>query len=311
MRSYSQKPIGVIYEHAEQFNPLFSALSIRGIPFVRINPADHYYDPRQAEMPYSLLFNDMSTPLYCNRSASATIQTIEYLRHLEENDFGFIQGRLMNGSKAADLFASRAKQLSIFASLGLVFPKTLIVNSINRLLAVLDDVKFPILIKGNLASDAGLTFRLNSIVDLIEAIGNESIKLDGNSVVLVQEYIRPKGNYIVRVETLNGRVIEAVKIYLVDDQPNRLPVEVKTEPFTLSHEVNKTIERIVRTARIEVGSVEYLTDSSTNKINFYSIRPHTCAFSIGAENQAINMSEKIVTYIEHRLQKIREVELAL
>ena len=115
----------------------------------------------------------------------------------------------------------------------------------------------------------------------------------------------------MRVETLNGRVIEAVKIYIVDDQPDGLPMEVETEPFTLSHEVNKTIERIVRTARIEVGSVEYLTDSSTNKINFYSIRPHTCAFSIGARNQAIKIAETIVTYIEQRLQKIREVELAL
>jgi hypothetical protein len=311
MRSYSQKPIGVIYEHAEQFNPLFSALSIRGIPFVRINPADHYYDPHKAEIPYSLLFNDMSTPLYCDRSASAIIQTIEYIRHLEGNDFGFIQGRLINGSKAADLFASRAKQLSIFASLGLVFPKTLIVNSINRLLAVLDDLKFPIVIKGNLASHTGSTLRLNSIVDLIEAVGDESIRLDGNNIVLVQEYIRPKGNYIVRAETLNGRVIEAVKIYIGDDQRDGLPIEVKTESFTLSHEVNKTIERIVHTARVEVGSVAYLTDSSTNKINFYSIRPHTCAYSVGAGNQAINIAETIVTYIEQRLHKIREVELAL
>ena len=50
-------PFAVYHEHPDWFRPLFAELERRGIPFVRLDPRAHLYDPsagRPRPAPYSL-----------------------------------------------------------------------------------------------------------------------------------------------------------------------------------------------------------------------------------------------------------------
>ena len=311
MFTFFERPVGIIYGHAEQYNPLFEKLLTRGIAYEIINPADHLYDPAQYEVPYSLVFNDMSSPPYLAHNALGIAQTVEYVKHVEKVSGVHNSSQIVNGSRVTEIISTRSRQLALFASLGIPFPKTRIVSSIDQLLAASNELRFPIIIKSNGISDPAVTRRFESTSELVNALVKDELHLQNDKSWLVQEYIQPKGNYINRVEILNGRVLYAVKIYHAGDEPERWPIEVKASVFTPSPEILNTLEKIAHAALIDTGSIEYVTDRKTNQVYFYAIRPHTSSRSIHIEGIDFNTVDQLSQYIEQRLQKIKEIALTI
>src|SRR5688572_20503632 len=146
MHLYYKKPIGIIYQHNPQFNPVVKELLKRGINVDVINPTDYVYDPSAGEFTHSLLLNDLSSPPYLERKLSGTLQAIEFIKHAESLN---PNARIINGSQASEILISRSRQLSLFSALGISFPKTRIVSSSDQLLAVATELKFPLLVKAN------------------------------------------------------------------------------------------------------------------------------------------------------------------
>ncbi len=311
MSILTEKPIGVIYEHPSQFNPVLTGLSKRGIPWTIINPSEHAYDPAQTDLPYSLIFNDLSNPPYASRSTHGVAQTIEYTRHLEHIGVPRIQGRLLNGTQAADIFAHKSKQLSAFAAQQLPFPATRVVNSLEQLLAISNGLPFPWLIRPNRSWTNLPPLRIDSVTDLIEALASDRIYLDKTESIIVQSYIQPRQDHIVRVETISGRIQYAVKVYIAGDKLQVWPLEVRTERFRPDPEITQAVETLARTLRLDMGAIEYVIDRKTNAIRFLGIRPHTTTFTTLVEDMDIDPAAGIVDYIEYRLSKVKEMELAL
>lgn len=311
MSVLTEKPIGVIYEHAPQFNPVLAELSKRGLPWAIIDPAWHHYDPAQTEVPYRLVFNDMSNPPYAYRRNEGVLQVLEYTRHLEQAGIPRIQGRLLNGSHAAGILAYKSRQLSAFVSQGLPFPATRVVNSVGQLLAVCNELPFPLLIRANRSWTNLPPLRFDSMAEIINALADNRIYLDKTDSILVQSYIQPRQDHVVRVETINGRVHYAVKVYIAGDRLQAWPLEVKTEMCRPSPEIVQAIEALVRAARLDAGAVEYIHDRKTNKLSFLSIRPHAAAFSTIVEDMDLNPVAGIADYITYRLTKVREMELSI
>ena len=92
-----KKPIAIYYEHQHWFVPLFKELERRGVPFVRIDAAQHHFDPAHlnGEGGYSLVFNRMSPSAYRRGHGQAIFYTLYYLDHLEQRG-----KRIVNGQKA-------------------------------------------------------------------------------------------------------------------------------------------------------------------------------------------------------------------
>jgi hypothetical protein len=311
MLSFFDKPIGIIYGHSEQYNPLFEKLYNRGIAFDIINPADHLYDPAQYEVPYSLVFNDMSSPPYLTHNALGIAQTIEYVKHVEKLNGIHNSSKIINGARVTEILSTKSRQLAVFASLGISFPKTRVVSSIDQLLAAGNELNFPILIKSNGINDHIATQRFESISELINVLINDELRLNGDKSLVVQEYIQPKGNHILRAEILNGQVLYAVKVFHAGDQPDAWPIEVKANIFTPSIEITQALEKIAHAALIDVGSIEYIVDRKTNNIYFYAIRPHTSSLNIGVDGLDFNPFDQLTNYLEQRLQKIKEMALTI
>ncbi|HEY9006760.1 MAG TPA: hypothetical protein VIM75_11530 [Ohtaekwangia sp.] len=311
MHSFFEKPIGIIYAHPEQYNPLFEKLYSRGIAFETINPADHLYDPAQYEVPYSLVFNDMSSPPYFTHNALGIAQTVEYVKHVEKLNGTINSSKVMNGSRATEILSTKSRQLSVFASLGIPFPKTRIVSSIDQLLATGNELSFPILLKSNGLNDHITTTRFDSFSALVNAIINDTLPVYGDKSFVIQEYISPKGNYIVRAEILKGELLYASKVYHAGDQADAWSIEVKSSVFTPSLEITQAIEKVAHASLLDTGSIEYVVDRKSNKVYFYSIRPHTSTFSTITEGLSFNPFDRITDYLEQRLQKIKEIALTI
>ncbi|MEJ0029183.1 MAG: hypothetical protein WDO15_01880 [Bacteroidota bacterium] len=98
------------------------------IPFVRINAAEHTYNPAEREVPYSILINVQSL-LHSN----------QYVAHVERLGIP-----VLNGTHAQAIEVSKARQLELLASLGMPFPKTRIINHISQLIPAAKGLRFPI-----------------------------------------------------------------------------------------------------------------------------------------------------------------------
>ncbi len=300
-----ERPLGVIYEHPRWFNPLFTELESRGIAFHKINPLYHLYDPANTIKLYHFVYNDMSLSYYQNDHNRNITSRLEYISLLEELGVDVI-----NGSKAIAIERSKARQLQLLASLKIPFPATRIVNHPDHVLTAGNHLQFPLVAKTN-SGNRGRVKRYDSKDELEEALIDGTFEFGPDNSALVQEFVPPKGGYIVRAETLNGKFQHALKIYVTGEELNMWPIEVKREVFTPADEIIKTVEAIVRRAKIDVGSVEFLTSQQNNKIYFFDVNAHA-DYGIEVRNVlGYDPYVRLVNFLDRRSLKVREIELAI
>lgn len=316
----STRPIGILYEHPHWFKPLFQELEKRNLPFVRINIANHQYNPAEQEVPYSLLVNRVSNSAYLRGNKQGIFHSASYLAHVERLGIPVI-----NGTHAQEIESSKSKQIELFASLGLSFPKTRIINHYNQILSAGLSLRFPIVIKPNLQNSNTSIQRYDSYDQLSKAIKLYQVELGIDHTALVQEFIPAKNNEVIRVETLNKKILYAIKIKTKKETYNLRPAEaanesdpfqqqgqrpkILIEPFQPEKSILEDVERIMKTGRLDTGAVEYIVSEQNDQVYYCNIIALS-NFIPDAENLiGFNPYAKFVDYIEGRLRPIYEPEL--
>src|SRR6202051_3715937 len=147
-----EKPIAIYYEHPDWFRPLFQQLDDRDVPWLKIDARHHNYDVSSPEREYSLLFNRMSPSAWQRGLGHAIFYTLNYLAHLEAQGV-----RVVNGSRAFTHEISKALQLTVLESLGLPYPKALVINHPSQALAAAEKIGYPLVVKPKIGgSGAGV-----------------------------------------------------------------------------------------------------------------------------------------------------------
>jgi hypothetical protein len=264
------RPVAIFYEHPAWFKPLFEELQKRKIPFVRINAAEHTYNPAEREVPYSLLVNRVSSSAYRRGNAQGIFQSSRYLAHVER-----LGTPVLNGTQAQEIEGSKARQLDLLASLGMPFPKTRIVNHISQVLPAARGLRFPIVVKVNLPVYNTSVKKFTSIENLQRAVYHDQISLGVDHSAIIQEYIESRDNHIVRVETLNGKFLYAVKVFTSRETFNLRPgapdSNLRVEAYSPPQHIVRDVEIIVKSARIDSGAVEYVIDAKTDQVHYCNI----------------------------------------
>lgn len=316
MNNY-RKPIGIFYEHSTWFKPLFSELERRGIPFIRVHAAQHQYNPSETEVPFSLLINRMSSSAYIRGNGQGIFHATHYLNHLAR-----LGVPVVNGTTAQSIESSKSRQLSLLADLNLPFPKTRIVNHVTQIIPATLSLKFPIVIKVNIGGSGAGIVKFNTMEELNRAINYEQINFGIDHTALIQEFIPAKDNHIVRVETLNGKFLYAIKVHLNDFSFKNCPSELCSTPeinaqncldespkstlnvedYLPPKEIISAVERIVKASQIDVGGVEYVIDSRDHKPYFYDINALSNFVTDAETVVGFNPYHALVDYIEQRLK---------
>lgn len=318
------KSIGIYYEHPDWFKPLFAELQRRNIPFERIDATRHRYNPAEADSPYSLVVNRMSSSAYLRGNGQGIFHTAGYLTHLEQ-----IGVRVINGTVSTSIEANKARQLALLASLGLSFPQTLVVNHVSQVLSAAQELRFPIVVKVNIGGAGAGIVRFDTHEGLQAAVETNQIDLGIDQTALVQEYVQPRGGHIVRVETLNGRFLYAIKVFTTGESFNLCPAEIcaipespsadfclteapkkgihpgrrAVEAYTPPAQIIAAVERIAKTARIDVGGVEYLIDHRTGEVLFYDINALSNFVADAVNVVGFDPYARFVDYLEGQLEK--------
>src|SRR2546428_11711597 len=131
----------VLHEHPEWQNPLFSALTRRGIsfePFDLTRAAFSNVEPLRA----SLYFNQASPSAYLRGHTRAVPLALAYLRSLE-----LLGARVLNGAGVFALELSKSAQATLLGTLAIDCPRSITFNDVRALSAYADEVRWPALLK--------------------------------------------------------------------------------------------------------------------------------------------------------------------
>jgi hypothetical protein len=288
MAAMTSKPIAIYYEHPDWFRPLFAELEARGIDYLKLDASCRSYDPSRVGIDFSLFFNRMSASAYLRGNSHGIFFTHNYLTHLEAAGV-----RVLNGSRAFALETSKALQLQLLNSLGLPSPKTRVVNCMGEIFAAAPQIGFPMLVKPNIGGRGAGIVRFDSIGQLATAIDEAKLELGIDQTALVQELIPARNGHITRVETIGGKFLYAIDIFTTDGHFNLCPAEIcqvesaaafpegelsdapkvglKVQGSTPPGSIIEAVEKIVATAGIDAGGVEYITDDRDGRAVFYDI----------------------------------------
>jgi hypothetical protein len=312
----TKKPIAIYYEHPDWFRPLFAELERRKTPHLLIDARRHGYDAASQGGDYSLFFNRMSPSAYTRGNGHGIFYTLNYLAHLER-----VGARVVNGLQAFRVETSKAQQLALLESLGLAYPKASVVNHPEQALKAAEGLRYPIVVKPNIGGSGAGVLKFNDARELSKAIEDEVIELGLDNTGLVQEFIPARNNLITRVEVLGGKFLYAIKVFLSGDNFNLCPADIcqdtagvelaraacpvdapknglRVEGYTPPREVIEAVERIMQTANIEVGGVEYIIDDRDGKLYYYDINALSNFVADGPKVVGFDPFVKLADYLE-------------
>jgi hypothetical protein len=271
------RPVGILFEHPLWFTPLFGELERRGIPFERLYAANLSFDPADLDRRHSLVVNRMSPSAWTRGNAGAMFSTLHYLTYLEQSGTP-----VLNGHDAYLVELSKARQISLLASLGIEHPRTRVINNAAQAVAAASGLEFPVLVKPNTGgSGAGIT----SYASQAE-LGVAEIALGVDGTALIQEQLPAEEDSIVRIEILDGRFLYAIRLLLVPGSFNLCPADycelpgiadgvsgrgLPVEGYVPPAEVIDDAIKILAAAGMDLGGVEYLINARTGKATFYDV----------------------------------------
>jgi glutathione synthase/RimK-type ligase-like ATP-grasp enzyme len=311
-------PIAIYHEHPDWFKPLFEELTRRGIPYTHFDPTHHHFAIEAPKPDFSLFFNRMSPSAYLREGTQGIFYTLYYLRHLET-----LGVPVVNGYKAWTFETSKALQLQLMQSLGIKYPKARVVNHPSQLLPAAEGLRFPVVVKANIGgSGAGIT-KYQTLEDLRAAIAEDNISFGVDHTALLQEFIPARDGYITRVETLDGKFLYAIRVYLTGETFNLCPADIcqtntgvelvrnacaldapknglKVEAYTPPPSVIKAVETLARQAGIDVGGIEYIIDDRDGELLYYDVNALSNFVADAVNVIGFNPHEKLVDYLEER-----------
>ena len=318
--SAATAPLAFFYEHPQWFNPLFAELNRRGTAFEKLFIPDHFYGIGQERATFKVLFNRMSPSANSRDHGSGIFHTLAYLKHLE------LQGvRVINGVKAFRYEISKAAQHSLLQSLGLRFLPSRVIHRANQAVAAAEGLRYPIVVKANIGgSGKGIT-RYDNKGQLDDAMNAGEIELGYDSIALVQEFVPARDGTITRVETLGGKYLYGIQVYLSGQTFDLCPADIcqtargealnnacvieaskaglKVEGYTPPTDVVRSVERIVKAAGIDVGGIEYIVDDRDGEIYYYDINALSNFVADAPRVIGFNPVENLADFLEDEVRR--------
>lgn len=314
-----RKPIAVYHEHPDWFRPLFAELDRRAVPYVRLDPRAHLYDPAEPESPYSLVFNRMSPSAYLRGGVQGMFFTLAWLAHLER-----LRVPVVNGLRAFTTEVSKARQLTLLQSLGLPYPRARVINHPSRAAEAAEGLRFPVVVKANVGGSGAGIVRFDAPADLARAAAEGRLDFGVDHTALVQEFVPARGGHITRVEVLGGKYLYAIKVFTPGDTFNLCPADIcqrsdgvelqrtacpvdapktglKVEAVTPPDRVVDDCERIMREAGIDVGGIEYMVDDRDGSLVYYDVNALSNFVADAVNVVGFDPFARLVDYLERRL----------
>lgn len=300
--------LAILYEHPLWFEPLFAALERRGVAFEKIRLGDHCFDPMRSDPPAPVILSRVAMSGFLREPDHPIFYAEALLDHWQRRG-----ASVLNGAGVIAIDSSKARQLSIIAALGHAVPETRVVHRSEDLVAASEGMSWPLLVKANIGgSGAGIT-RYSSQDELTQSVRDGTVPDSIDKVLLVQDYVPPRGGTILRIETLGGRFLYALEVESGGDsfdlcpadaciaQPGRAAIAMTA--VTPPAAVIQAAEEIAQAVGLDVGGVEVVIDDRDGTPRFYDINGLSNFVANPLEVLGWDPHERLVGYLENAINQ--------
>jgi glutathione synthase/RimK-type ligase-like ATP-grasp enzyme len=268
--------LAILYEHPLWFEPLFAALDRRGVSYERLLLTDHSFDPAEPALPAPVILNRVAMSGFLRESEHGIFYAAALLDHWQRAG-----ARILNGPRTLALDSSKARQLSLFSALNLAIPRTRTVHRAADLVQAAAGMDFPLLVKANIGGSGAGIVRYNSPEELAQSVAEGSVPESIDKVLLLQDYVPPRGGTILRLETLGGRFLYALEVESGGDSFDLCPADaclarpgraaIAMRAVTPPAQLIQAAENIAQAAELDVGGVEVVIDDRDGVARFYDL----------------------------------------
>jgi glutathione synthase/RimK-type ligase-like ATP-grasp enzyme len=268
--------LAVLYEHPQWFQPLFAALERRGMPYRAIELGGHGFDPASCDVPAPLVLSRVAQSSFLREAEHPIFYAEALLDH-----WARCGARVLNGADVLAIDSSKARQLSLITALGYAVPETRVVHRARDLVAAAEGMAYPLLVKANIGGSGAGIVRYSSPNELRASIADGTVPQSVDQVLLVQDYVPPRGGTIIRLETLGGNFLYAIEVESGGDNFDLCPADaciaqpgrraIRMTAVTPAAETVQAAERIALGAGLDLGGVEVVIDDRDGTPRFYDI----------------------------------------
>jgi hypothetical protein len=300
--------LAVLYEHPQWFLPLWAALDRHGVAYEAIRLSDHSFDPADRAVPAPLVLSRVAMSSFLRETQHGIFYAESLFDHWAANG-----ATVLNGAEVIAIDSSKARQLSLIARLGYAIPETRIVHRKEDLAAAARTMRWPLMVKANIGgSGAGIT-RYAGAEELAQSIHDNTVPDSVDSVLLVQDYVPPRGGVITRVETLAGRFLYAIEVESGGDSFDLCPADacavtrgpIRMAAVTPPADLIEAAERIAEAAGLAVGGVEYLVDDRDGTPRFYDINALSNFVAKPLDVLGWDPHDRLVGYLKSLLEEVK------
>ena len=298
--------LAILYEHPAWFVPLFAALDRRGVDYVAVRP-DGHFDPADLAPPARVVFNRIAMSSFLRSDEHPIFHATALLDHWRRGG-----ASIVNGAPVLAIDSSKARQLSLIASLGLAIPATRVVHRAADVIAAAQAIGFPLVVKANIGgSGAGIT-RFDNLAELKYAVEARELPVSVDGVLLVQDYVPARGGTVTRIETLDRHYLYALDITgggafdlcpadACIDESAPIPM-VATDP---GPDLRDAAERIARAVDLDVGGIEVMVDDRDGSPRFYDINALSNFVARPLDVLGYDPHDQLVEYLLARIKDAR------
>jgi len=307
--------IALLYEHPTWSDTLIETFQSNGIDLKLINVADLSFCPDKEGPDFKFAVNRINMMPSFGRNSSVVFHTLHYLSWLETMGV-----KIVNSSHAHFVGASKALQNGLFSKLALHCPQAVAIYQVEDVLKASKIIGFPLIIKPNIGGSGSGIARYDAYDELETAVKSGKVDLGIDGTGLVQEYIHSDG-YVYRVEILGNHLFYSIKQKMMTNTFNycaadgcsmsqmpenkdssfdycALNQKIRIQPFEAEKTIVAQVISIIHSAGADLGGVEYLMDTKTNKPCFYDFNPYSNFVSNGQALLGFSPEQRFVDYIK-------------
>jgi glutathione synthase/RimK-type ligase-like ATP-grasp enzyme len=308
--------LAVLFEHPAWQEPLFAALTARGVDYVAVDLKRAAYTSDDAP-PARVVFNQASPSAYVRNHERAVPFALAYMRHLER-----LGCDVLNGSAAFSMELSKAAQVALCRSLGIDHPRSIVFNDVEAAIAATRS--WPRLLKPDLGGSGARIRVVESAAELRTVFADSSVWAPDH-LFLLQEYLpHDPERGIIRLEILGGELLYPMRVVThgrfnlcpspvcnPDDGDGLCEVPVAPAPpvefypfAEVPPEAVETAKAILRASKIDVGGVEYLETPDGRRV-FYDVNANSNLRPSVASHFGIAPFERVVDFLVARVERAR------
>ncbi|MDU7476024.1 MAG: RimK family alpha-L-glutamate ligase [Paenibacillus macerans] len=183
------------------------------------------------------------------------------IRHLER-----LGVRTFNSSQSIDTVKDKLFTLQILAEYNLPVPKTMLIRSKVDVDLVEKHLGFPVVVKtisGSQGSGVFLAETKSKFIDLLEMIN----AYKENATMILQEFVESSRGMDLRVLTIGGRVVAAMKRMSGNDSfKANYSRGGSVEPFEINPEIEWLALETARLLNLDIAGIDLLFDGDHYKI---------------------------------------------